>query len=286
VLALAAACAPVGPPPPPQPATDGGQRPADVDAGPGVDAGPSWPALAVGTGTVDFEALDDGDSVRFERGFQGGYHVWGALRALDIEPDEAEFSFELVADGDVIAETGFLTDLWEASDDSPRWELAGISVFVLAPDPTVYDGRSAVFRARVEDRTGVVREGEVAVVVDCCEDVLGGGPDGGPDGGIVDGNGPDGGVLPPGGGEPPVFNGFLLEPAVGDVGVALSLLALATDPDGDELSFLWQTDVGVLSSPEDDGTTWTVDTAGEHEISVTVSDGTHDVTATRTVVFE
>ncbi len=44
------------------------------------------PSLEVGTGTVLFEPLDDGGSIEVHQGAQGGFHIYGSLRAQGVHP--------------------------------------------------------------------------------------------------------------------------------------------------------------------------------------------------------
>jgi hypothetical protein len=39
------------------------------------------PEIAIGTGYSEFEALEDGDGVVMVYGPQGGWHIWGSIRA-------------------------------------------------------------------------------------------------------------------------------------------------------------------------------------------------------------
>jgi hypothetical protein len=56
---------------------------ACAEAGPGPD--PLEPRLEVGTGTVRFEALEDGAEVPLTKGAQGGWHLWIAVRAEGLD---------------------------------------------------------------------------------------------------------------------------------------------------------------------------------------------------------
>ncbi len=58
-------------------------------------------------------------------------------------------------------------------------------------------------------------------------------------------------------------------------GETINLGAFTVDPDGDELSYLWATSMGLFSNPESHSTTWTAPASeGNYVIAVVVSDGT------------
>lgn len=56
-------------------------------------------------------------------------------------------------------------------------------------------------------------------------------------------------------------------------GSPIALKALATDEDGDVLSFVWRATAGNLSSPVGDSTSWTATGVGSCTVSVTCTDG-------------
>ena len=43
-------------------------------------------AFAIGTGTARFNSVQKGQEIWFEPGIQGGFHIWGAVRAGDVDP--------------------------------------------------------------------------------------------------------------------------------------------------------------------------------------------------------
>jgi Ethanolamine utilization protein EutJ (predicted chaperonin) len=52
------------------------------------------PALEIGTGTVAFEPISDGDTIYIVRGPQGGYHFDISLRAQGIDPGNDQDLFD------------------------------------------------------------------------------------------------------------------------------------------------------------------------------------------------
>ncbi|MBX3274410.1 MAG: hypothetical protein KF729_29365 [Sandaracinaceae bacterium] len=52
-----------------------------------ADPGEGDPRIEVGTGTWRYEPLEDGDGVPLVFGAQGGWHLWVAVRAYDVDVD-------------------------------------------------------------------------------------------------------------------------------------------------------------------------------------------------------
>ena len=105
------------------------------------------PAVDVGTGVDQFVALHDGDPVPIIHGIQGGYHVWGSVRAHNLAPSDVKLRFTLtrVADGAAITLRTDTVDL----DDS---EHLGSAVFL--PDPDAVRGQACRLHLDVTDSTG------------------------------------------------------------------------------------------------------------------------------------
>lgn len=249
------------------------------DAGPDEDAGATDSRLRVGTGFERFEPLADGDDVTFTAGFQGGHHVWGALRVEDLEPVGAELAFSLEVQGEVVASMGFSTDLWASEEEPDAFELYGVTVILGGEhDPYALDGSDGVLRARVEDTAGVTRARAIPVKLRCCDDPFGGG-------GV--GNGLDGGVPVPGDGRgpgAPLIHGVVVDRDLVLMGEEVSVAVLASDPDGDALSTSWRATAGTFAAPGVDVTTWTAPAeAGTYVLEVEVSDGAQRRAAAKTV---
>lgn len=125
--------------------------------------------VELGTGTDAFIPLADGDALRFERGPQGGYHVYGSLRATGVDVGDPNYPFELTnphiwfnveRDG---AEIALLVDQPRALqplDDEGHVGVLGELVIFNTTDPTTLDGATARFSGRLTDRCG--RGGEAS----------------------------------------------------------------------------------------------------------------------------
>jgi hypothetical protein len=58
-----------------------------VGTGGCADDGPTGPPeVTLGTGTIEFEPLADGDTILVVQGPQGGFHVWGSVQVGNIDP--------------------------------------------------------------------------------------------------------------------------------------------------------------------------------------------------------
>lgn len=91
-----------------------------------------------------------------------------------------------------------------------------------------------------------------------------------------------------GGNEAPVISEIFVEPPNPRVNTEVTLTAEASDPDGDELSYEWEAEVGSFTDPSDaNPTQWIAppDT-GRYEVTCTVSDGELNVSRTTTIEVE
>lgn len=117
-------------------------------------------AIEIGTGTVAFEPIGANNFV-FERGLQGGLHVYGSLRGTGIalatstEFDERPLvSFTLRAvDGSFTGGFEALPSQFEATAEGV--ELIGKALILTVDDPEVVDGHAVELTAVVEDICGV-----------------------------------------------------------------------------------------------------------------------------------
>ncbi len=87
---------------------------------------------------------------------------------------------------------------------------------------------------------------------------------------------------------PPVIEAIILEPGRNFTpGSDIKVTVDVKDNDQDELQFLWESEGGVLSTPDQRSTNWELDTDAEpssyESISVTVSDGKSMVSETHTI---
>jgi len=72
---------------------------------------------------------------------------------------------------------------------------------------------------------------------------------------------------------PPVVESLTAEPAVVNRAETTAIECVASDPDGDELSYLWTTDGGNISG-QGSAVTWIApNTCGSYVVAVSVADG-------------
>ena len=117
--------------------------------------------MEVGTGEATFEALADGDALVYDLGPQGGWHVFGSLRAAGVVPGDAEdfsspdnpiVSFLVHLDG---APLGGYEDLPRPLDPAgDRFELVGDTLVLDILDAEEIDGREATLDATLNDACG------------------------------------------------------------------------------------------------------------------------------------
>ncbi len=131
-----------------------------------ADAGP--PSLELGTGSSEFEALADGDTIFIVQGPQGGYHFFGSLHARNMVPGDSEdlsdprnpqTTFEaFVGDARVDAmASSYKQGLREQGGVA---EMIGRQVILDILDDDELDGATVRFRVTVEDADGVVLSDE------------------------------------------------------------------------------------------------------------------------------
>ncbi len=125
---------------------------------------PGPPVAILGTGLLEFLSLTDGQEVPIIHGIQGGYHVWGAVRARYMDPNDIDAHFTLTdvvtgaLDGDV--HTTLELDPPEYLDGgaplpggADGWgESVGTRVFI--PKPSDVAGRTMRLQVTLVDSTG------------------------------------------------------------------------------------------------------------------------------------
>lgn len=138
-----------------------------------ADAAAAGPALEVGTGETSFETLNDGDELQWVFGSQGGFHVWGSLRASGIvqaasdsldDPDNPLVSF-VVLDGETeIAGFHDLPHHFTAAT-AATLESLGDRLIFYETDEAYLDGLAVVMHAEVVDACGTTLGGDINVVL-------------------------------------------------------------------------------------------------------------------------
>ncbi len=124
----------------------------------GCSAGFAGPPTAdVGGGVDQFITLHDGDSVPIIHGLQGGYHVWGSVRAANVDPSGLALRFTLY-----IEEASDPYTIRNDTVDLSGGEHLGTAVFL--PNPDDVRGRSCRFHLDVTDAHGRTASAEHRVI--------------------------------------------------------------------------------------------------------------------------
>jgi len=139
-------------------------------AGPGTED----PGMQLGTGEVEFEAVQDGDTLPVIRGPQGGYHVLGSLLAKGLEAGDSEdltsdrnptVTFDVMHGGESILLIGPFT---QGLDDAPSsadpftHQVVGRFLILSATDAEL-DGETVTISVRIDDVDGVSLDDEISV---------------------------------------------------------------------------------------------------------------------------
>lgn len=152
-----------------------GQPPTDCPTGPVV--------LEVGTGTGEWTDLREGDLLEIRHGPQGGYHVFGSVRARGVDPGDPEVPYTLdnphitlqlwVEDDSVAA----FVDQPRALEPAPDgwFTYLAQSVVFTSQDPPTLAGLTGRFEATVADRCQNQAADATMVVLDYGEDTGGAG---------------------------------------------------------------------------------------------------------------
>jgi hypothetical protein len=120
-------------------------------------APPSFPAppdVTLGTGSDLFVPVADGDQVPIIMGLQGGFHIWGSVRARYVDPHQLHLVFTLFLEGQDTPLTirHDHVDLAGTSDGLDYGEHLGSAVFL--PDVMSVRGQPCRWRLDVTDLEG------------------------------------------------------------------------------------------------------------------------------------
>jgi len=107
-------------------------------------------------------------SVWITYGLQGGYHIWGSLRAENIDPGDVRMQFGLFMDGDQVGGSDYRDDI-RRGPDGP-FEYGAVTVFIYDDVPVEgLDGQAIELTLRLTDGAGRSAEDRISVVARCCE---------------------------------------------------------------------------------------------------------------------
>ncbi len=130
---------------------------SDPDSGAGI-------AVEIGVGREGFIALEQGATVRLQRGCQGLQHVLVALRAVGATGERAtiDLALERAADREPVSARYASELAWETIDQDAH-AIDGMTLVV--PEPDLVLGKDAVLRAHIVDELGAIGESERTVRV-------------------------------------------------------------------------------------------------------------------------
>jgi hypothetical protein len=133
------------------------------DAGqPACQPGPM--EVEVGTGQTSFVSIPGGEDLPFYMGPQGGFHVWGSVRARGYTPaasndpndlDHPVVRFTLQRGSEAVAGTSPLH--WNLAPVGDGWrEKTGAFVIFSAPSPLALEGEAVSLQVQLTDRCALV----------------------------------------------------------------------------------------------------------------------------------
>ena len=127
------------------------------------------PERALGQGGHDVTAIEDGGDVGIVQGPQGGFHVWGGLRADGFDPGaQVRLDFELVQSGSVVARATYYDALARTEPEGP-FEYAAVAVVIEKVEPRSVADLPATLRLSLTTEDGHVLEDELEVIPRCCD---------------------------------------------------------------------------------------------------------------------
>lgn len=133
-----------------------------------ADTAPDGPWLRVGTGNGRWRRPADDEVLNLAQGFQGGFHVWGAVAGAGFAPEDVELSFSATnADGTLVAAVYWPVTLARWGD---QLEAADVTVFVSPEvEPESVVGQTWTLCATVDATDGVHLEDCTPIHVGCCD---------------------------------------------------------------------------------------------------------------------
>jgi hypothetical protein len=121
-----------------------------VGCGGGAVPGPA--SVDVGTGVDRFVEIHDGDAVPIIMGLQGGFHIWGSVRATNLSPHTMRLHFTLFLDGNPTPVTSRADNVDLISVGNGVAEHLGSAVFL--PDPGVVRSQRCRMHLDATDESG------------------------------------------------------------------------------------------------------------------------------------
>ena len=261
--------------------TDGGHMVNHADGGEQTDAGQTneEPTLWLGTGYEQFELIGAGDNLDLHQGFQGCCHVFGSMRASDIDPIAVHVDFKIENNTNPIAHTILTTDFSPVPGDDQTFELLGLMLILETFIDVTNLPNEWYVTLSITPQGGETRSLRIPVKPYCGETCELG----------VDGSEPDGGSPVHTNSTDLRIGGISASSMTVSPGETLTLTSLAYSISGEDLSYQWSANQGELTTPGNASTQWEAPSeTGPHNISVHVSSLSESVSGTTliTVVQE
>ena len=125
------------------------------------------PWVVVGTGSVEYEPLIEGQELPIVMGPQGGFHVWGGFHGCNFDPDNLEIAFVLRdSAGVAIAGASYIDDADPVRDG---FEYSRVTVILQDIEPEDASGQTMTLELDVRTRDGLLLEDDIEIVPICCE---------------------------------------------------------------------------------------------------------------------
>lgn len=129
--------------------------------------------VILGIGSRGFETVDAVSEAKIVQGFQGGHHLWGALRFSSVERFENAQAIQLVAclDGELIADSSYRSIDYLPGQGVDLYGLA--IIFLPSVNVTQIDGRQLALTAAVQI-DGDIHFSTASTTAKCCGHVADG----------------------------------------------------------------------------------------------------------------
>jgi hypothetical protein len=123
------------------------------------------PSCELGTGASSFIAVHDGDRVPIIFGPQGGYHVWGSVRAKGLSSKRVVLRYRLTAASGVMLDpVSVVVDLAPAPDGGDAGLSQSVGTRVFVQDPAAIRETTVAMSVTATDPEGRTCESSRSIV--------------------------------------------------------------------------------------------------------------------------
>ena len=123
----------------------------------------------LGVGIETFSKFDNGQELWFIPGFQGGFHVWGAIKAGDVDPVDILMTFELYQDDQLLGGRILPSNL-QCDEDQRGYQYVGVPVELhFRKKPTDVVAKEMEMRVTLTERDGTEHVDSLTFMPRCCE---------------------------------------------------------------------------------------------------------------------